>query len=99
MSLLRRRQTSPYRRPRFPRGAEWVVLVDETGAEDGPYRVDGFREREDEPGVWVNQTEAGHARFLRVVEQKGDRIVSLDGEGAPWRYRIVAVPADEVSGG
>lgn len=96
MPLLRRARAK-YRRPRFPRGAEWIVLVDANGAEDGPYRVADFAPLPD--GTWVCQTLSGHARFLRVVEQSRDGwVTSLDGGGRPWRYRMVAVPADEVSG-
>jgi hypothetical protein len=98
MPLLRRRARGEYRKPRFPRGAEWIVLVDRTGAEDGPYRVSDFQPSLIEPGTWVCQT-AGHARFLRITMQEGDKIVSLDGGGEPWTYRMVAVPPEEVSGG
>lgn len=97
MPLLRRRRAI-YQRPRFPRGAEWIALVDpETGAEDGPFKVADFQERF-EDGTWACAT-AGHPVWLRITEQKDGLITSLDGAGKAWRYLIVPLTDADLTGG
>ncbi len=64
------------------------VLVDDSGADDGPFRPADFAHNGD--GVWVAQTE-GHPVFLRITRQYGNEIWTQDGTGKTWHYRMVSI--------
>lgn len=87
MSLRRK-----YRKPKLP--TRWFVLVDDSGADDGPFRPRDFAHMGD--GVWVAQTE-GHPVFLRIKRQKDNEIWSEDGAGKLWHYRIVPIHRSAIS--
>jgi hypothetical protein len=84
MPLLRRRT---YKKPKWPPGR--FMLVDDAGADDGPYEGSEFGHEGD--NVWVRVGYGSHPLILRVVRQEGDTIWSLDGTGQEFRYQMVSI--------
>lgn len=62
------------------------MLVDDSGAEDGPHHRDEFGH--EGGNLWVKAGYGGHPVFLRIVRQQGDEIWSEDGGGKVWHYRM-----------
>jgi hypothetical protein len=63
------------------------MLVAPSGAEDGPHSADEFGHEKD--GIYVKAGYGSRPLILRIVQQRGDRITTLDGEGKSFEYTIV----------
>lgn len=73
-----------YKKPRLPDGD--FFLVDDDGYEFGPLNLDGMGHNGGNEFVWSN----GYSSpvFLRVLSQRGNRIVTEDGTGTAFEYEI-----------
>lgn len=83
-----------YKTPHFPDSPTGLfLLIDDTGIEDGPYRIADFARNGDD-NEWVAQTD-GRALFLRIVRQRRDLIWTKSGDGQVHRFRMHALmPGD-----
>lgn len=78
---------SYFQQPDLP--TDPFMIEDQNGDVDGPFKPDEFVP--DEYGVMMHQGDAAHPLFLRVVNQTGNMITCLDGDGETWEYKLIPI--------
>lgn len=77
-----------WRKSKLPDGD--FFLVDDNGYEIGPLNTQTMGDNGGGEFVWST---GSSPFFLRIVKQRGDRVVTEDGGGDEFSYRIVQRPA------
>ena len=83
-SIDQRAQETFFMKPDFP--SVPFFIEDDNGEVDGPFSPNTWSS--DPYNVYVTNTGGGRPVFLRVLDQQGNRIKSVDGEGTVWNYTL-----------